>query len=255
MNRARANRRARRRSKCRAFTLAELLISIAIIATLLSLSMAGLGQVRPIVQSAYCANSLRQLSVATSLYLADHRHTMFAYSAAAPGGRLWYFGYETYASIASPEGERVVDETQSPLYPYVRQVGGVEICPAFPYKALTVWKPKYEGASWGYGFNVFLSNENVVDIPHPAQVLLFGDCAQVNTFQAPASPSNPMLEEFYRIENTYQTIHFRHAGCANILFLDGHVEKFTMYPGTLNPLMPAENVGRITPAGSMLYLQ
>jgi prepilin-type processing-associated H-X9-DG protein len=64
-----------------------------------------------------------------------------------------------------------------------------------------------------------------------------------------------MLEEFYMIENTYQTIHFRHGGCANMLFLDGHVEKFSMYPGTLNTILPSANVGRITPVGSMQYLQ
>jgi len=51
------------------------------------------------------------------------------------------------------------------------------------------------------------------------------------------------------------TVHFRHGNCANILFLDGHVEKFTMYPGTLNKRLPEANVGRITPAGSSLYLQ
>ncbi len=57
------------------------------------------------------------------------------------------------------------------------------------------------------------------------------------------------------IDNHHPTIHFRHGGCANILFLDGHVEKFTMYPGTLDTRLPSANVGRITPAGSMQYLQ
>ncbi len=237
-----------------AFTLLELLVSMAIIAALTALSLAGIGQVKSMIQSAYCANSLRQLGTATALYLSDHQHVCFNYSQVEDTGKLWYFGFETYASINAPEGERTVDETQSPLYPYIQQVGGVEICPSFPY-GQAIWMPKYSGASWGYGFNTFLSGENVLALPHPAQVILFGDCAQVDTFQPPASPSHPMLEEFYMIENTYKTIHFRHGACANILFLDGHVERFTMYPGTLDTTLPSANVGRITPVGSMQYLQ
>jgi prepilin-type N-terminal cleavage/methylation domain-containing protein/prepilin-type processing-associated H-X9-DG protein len=245
------------RSDCGAqdgFTMMELLVCVTIVCILAALSLAGIGQVKSIAQGAYCANSLRQLGAATDLYLADHQHKCFAYAQVEPTGKLWYFGFETYSSIGSPEGDRIVDETQSPLYPYVQQVGGVEVCPSFPY-GQAMWKPKYQGASWGYGFNTFLSGENMLNITHPAQVLLFGDCAQVNTFQAPASPKHPMLEEFYIIDNTYLTVHFRHGDCANILFLDGHVEKFTMYPGTLDTRLPAAHVGRITPAGSMLYLQ
>ncbi len=96
---------------------------------------------------------------------------------------------------------------------------------------------------------------NTLTIAHPAQVILFGDCAQVNTFQAPASPKNPLLEEFYMIDETYKTIHFRHGSCANMLFLDGHVEKFQMYPGTEDARVAGESVGRITPVGSTQYLQ
>jgi len=236
------------------FTLLELLVTIAIIAILATLSVAGLGQVKTIAQGAFCANSLRQLGSATALYLADHQHRCFEYKKVEATGVLWYFGFETYGSINSAEGDRSVDVAQSPLYPYVQQVGGIEVCPSFPYDQ-AIWKPKYKGASWAYGFNTYLSNENVLTLSHPAQIILFGDCAQVNTFQAPASQDHPMLEEFYIIDNQYVTIHFRHAGSANILFLDGHVEKFTMSPGTLDTNLPSANVGRITPAGSMQYLQ
>jgi prepilin-type N-terminal cleavage/methylation domain-containing protein/prepilin-type processing-associated H-X9-DG protein len=236
------------------FTMLELLVCITVVSVLAALSFAGIAQVKSVAQGAYCANSLRQLGTATDLYLTDHQHKCFAYAQVEPTGKLWYFGFETYSSINSPEGDRSVDQTQSPLYPYVQQVGGVQVCPSFPYGE-AMWKPKYQGASWGYGFNTFLSSKNLLTIQHPSQVLLFGDCAQVNNFQSPASASHPMLEEFFMIENTYTTVHFRHGDCANILFLDGHVEKFKMYPGTLDTRLPTANVGRITPTGSMLYLQ
>ncbi len=241
----------------RGFTLIELLVVAGVIGILAALTLAAMTPMRSLAQGAYCANSLRQLGSATRLYLADHQNKFFAYKKPAPGGALWYFGFETAASLSEPEGERSVDVTQSPLYPYVNQVGGVEVCPAFPY-GTAMWKPKYQGASWGYGFNTWLSGENALSLQQ-AQVILFGDCAQVNTFQAPASPNHPMLEEFYMIENTQTTVHFRHGTHANMLFLDGHVVGMPMYPGTLDTRLPGGNVGRITPAGtgpaSMQYLQ
>jgi prepilin-type processing-associated H-X9-DG protein len=241
------------RARSRAFTIVELFTSLMIIGILASLSLMGLTQARHIAQNATCANSLRQLGVANSLYLSDHQQKMYAYSVPMPTGRLWYFGFETLASLMSAEGNRWIDVTQSPLYPYVNQVGGIEVCPAFPYGD-AIWKPKYRGASWGYGFNVFLSNVNVLTLPQPAGIMLFADCAQVNCFQAPASAKHPMLEEFYMLDATDPTIHFRHAGFANILFLDGHVEKFSMLPGTLDTRLPGVNCGRITPTGDLTYL-
>ncbi|HYR59162.1 MAG TPA: type II secretion system protein [Chthoniobacteraceae bacterium] len=235
------------------FTLLELLVSTAVIAILAVLMLSALAKMRGIGQSAHCANSLRQLGVATQLYLGEHDRRMFAYSQAVKGGRLWYFGLESSGSLGQHEGSREVDVTQSPLYPYIQQVGGIEICPAFPY-GVSIWKPKYHGASWGYGFDTTISNVVATNIPAPSRVILFGDCAQVNTFQSPASPGHPMLEEFYMIESNYRTIHFRHGAHANLLFLDGHIEAMTMCPGTQDDRLPEANVGRITPVGSKDYL-
>lgn len=137
---------------CHAFTLLELLLSITIVCILAVLSIAGIGQVKPVIQGSYCANSLRQLGLATTMYLNDHQHKCFAYAVVEPAGKLWYFGFETWGSIASPEGDRIIDQTQAPIYPYVEEVGGVQVCPSFPY-GQAIWKPKYQGASWGYGFN------------------------------------------------------------------------------------------------------
>jgi len=232
----------------------ELFVVIVIMSVLSVMLTAGIIQMRSVAQGTYCANSLRQLGAATRMYLQDHKQKCFDYCLSEPTGDLWYFGFETYADVRLPEGERTVDETQSPLYPYVKEVGGVEICPAFPY-GQSIWKPKFKGASWGYGFNTFLSGENVMTLKDLSRVILFGDCAQVNTFQPPASPSNPLLEEFYMIEDSYATVQFRHGGSANMLFLDGHIEKFQMCPGTQDMRLPQANVGRITPFDSMEYLQ
>lgn len=237
----------------RGFTLLEMLVTLSVIALLAVLILAGVGRMRAVAQKAHCANSLRQLGAATHLYLADHERRFFAYTRNTPEGRLWYFGLEPTGGGGS-EGSRVLDQTKGPLHPYVRQVGGVTVCPSFPY-GTALWKPKFKGASWGYGYNIFLSNVNANTLESPSRVLLFGDCAQVNTFQPPASEKNPMIEEFYMIEDTFKTIHFRHGATANLLFVDGHVEALTVYPGTEDTRLPRAAVGRVTAVGSMDLLQ
>ncbi|MEA3188997.1 MAG: hypothetical protein QOD99_2827 [Chthoniobacter sp.] len=238
----------------RAFTLVELLVTLAIIAVLATLTLGASGKLRDIGNKAMCANSLRQLGTATQLYLNDHAQTFFAFAENKPEGKLWYFGLEPWGSVGGAEGQRVLDQTAAPLYPYIRQVGGIEVCRAFPY-ASALWKPKFKGASYGYGFNLFLSEQKAVSIAEPARTIVFGDCAQVNTFQAPASAKHPMLEEFYMIENWNPTIHFRHGNVAQMLFLDGHVEGMSLFPGTQDTRMPGQMIGRISPVGSTQFLQ
>ena len=38
-----------------------------------------------------------------------------------------------------------------------------------------------------------------------SEVILMADCGQVNNFEAPASPTHPMMEEFYLIDSMDQT--------------------------------------------------
>lgn len=237
----------------RAFTLVELLVAIAIIAILAALSLGAMGKMRSIGQKAVCANSLRQLGAATGLYLAENEQRFFAYTRTTSEGVLWYFGLESSGG-SKAEGSRGLDETKGPLYPYVQQAGGVQVCPSFPYGS-ALWKPKFKGASWGYGFNVALSNVSALTVERPSRIILFGDCAQVNTFQPPASAKKPLIEEFYIIDSSSRTIHFRHSENANVLFLDGHVQPMKMYPGTQDTRLKEANIGRITAQGSTEYLR
>lgn len=246
--------RAMRRlpSRTAAFSLLELLVAITCIAMLGVLVMSSANRLLVFAHKAGCANNLRQVGAATSLYLGDHEQTFFPYSASTPAGKLWYFGLEPGG--AGREGERELDRTKGALYPYLREVGRAGICRAFPYDD-ALWKPKFKGASFGYGYNAFLSGQRLLSFDKAAEIILFGDCAQVNTFQAPASPGRPMIEEFYMIEHTFKTIHFRHNQTAQFVFLDGHVEGMRPYPESLDTRLPEANVGRISAAGSMKHLQ
>lgn len=260
---------ARKNAREGGFSLIELLAGVSIFAVLLAMLAPVAWNTISTFQSARCANSLRQLAAATHLYLADNNNIFFPYYEDLPGGaRRWYFGLEANWSQGGAEGDREVQVNQSPLYPYLQSVGRVEICPAFPYGE-KYWKPKFKGASFGYGYNIFLSPPtrspssgatqpmgiSLGSIGKPSTIALFGDCAQVNDFQPPASSAKPLLEEFYVMDDTSKTIHFRHGGKANILFVDGHVEAFKPCEGTLDTRIEKEIIGRFTPRRSTEYLK
>ena len=53
---------------------------------------------------------------------------------------------------------------------------------------------------------------NIARLAHPSTTAVLADAAQINTFEPPASRSNPMLEEFYYVDETTNPPngHFRH---------------------------------------------
>jgi prepilin-type processing-associated H-X9-DG protein len=236
------------------FTLVELIVSLAIIIVLAALGWAGIVKVGQAGKKAYCAGTLRQLGAAAHLYISENNGRIFRYLEDVDGGRMWYYGFESAGSLSGAEGEREIDKEKGPLGRYLGGDKRIGVCPAFPYNQ-SFQKPKYAGASYGYGFNVLLGppayhgkaappQVHLNWIENPAQVILFGDCAQVNNFQAPASPTNPLLEEFYILDASMKTVHFRHGGTANMLFLDGHVEAFPILPSALDKKLPEANVGK-----------
>jgi prepilin-type processing-associated H-X9-DG protein/prepilin-type N-terminal cleavage/methylation domain-containing protein len=225
----------------RAFSLIELLVVVSIVGLLAAMLMPGLRQARESARSAKCAGNLRQLGFAVAMYLDDYGRS-FPYFENVPGGRLWYFGWETPYNPGGAPGTRQLDLTRAKLYPYFQHKHGIEICPSYDYRS-PKWRQKFETVSYGYGFNLWLFGR--IQPARAAEVICLGDTAQINTFQAPASASNPMLEEFYYVSPTEPTVHFRHNGRANVLFCDGHVASMPLAPGTLDTRMPEAKVGRL----------
>lgn len=245
-----------------AFTLLEILLAISIIAILSVLGFGIYQKVQQAGRKGASASNLRQLTLAALLYANDHQGRFFPYRQRSTTGTTWWFGFETRGSARSGEGNRELQKDGSPLYPYLQDVGGVEICPGFLYDT-TIWKPKFNGASYGYGYNIYLGGGwmgsgrmgSLIGMERPSKVALFATCAQVNTFQAPASPSNPMVEEFYAFDDQYKTIHFRFNQSALVSFCDGHIEAMKMHPDTRDERVPEANIGRFTPVGSMEFLR
>jgi prepilin-type processing-associated H-X9-DG protein/prepilin-type N-terminal cleavage/methylation domain-containing protein len=242
------------------FTLLELLVVIVIIAVLSTISVSGYRMYTSLATRAQCSNSLRQVGSAVLMYTSDNNGFFPAYVRTnKDGSKEWFFGKEPYQPGVK-EGDRELDREAGPLYPYLQEVGGAEICKGFNYGG-ALYKAKFKGASYGYGYNWALGGRmtgkpmNVAHLQKASSVILLGDCGQVNTFQRPASPTKPMIEEFYIINESYKTIHFRHGNKANILFVDGHVESLEPFPGTEDRRVKGELLGRVTKVGSAEMLK
>ena len=190
------------------------------------------------------------MGIATQMYWDEHGGECFPYIFGSTNvGQIYWFGWLAPASLG--EGNRPFDVTRSALYPYLAG-STVRLCPSLNY-AMTQFKLKATGAAYGYGYNLYLSATpqpvKISSVRHATETLLFADAAQVNTFLAPASPSNPMLEEFYYVDNSVSPPngHFRHARKANVIFCDGHVATERMVAGSGDANLPNQFVGRFRP--------
>lgn len=239
-----------------AFTLIELLVVIAIIGILAAILLPVLAKARLSAQCAVCQSNLRQMGTAAELYWDDHTGDCFGYQ----------FGLTNYGQILwcgwlgpGPETTRSFDLSRGALFPYLKG-SKVRLCPSFS-SVMAQFKLKATNIVCSYGYNGFLSEPpnlppiNISQIKRTAQIALFADSAQVNDFLPPASHSHPMIEEWYVLDNPtnyssssyYPHGHFRHQQRANVVFCDGHVGMEKMVPGSIDPRMPGQFVGRFRP--------
>ena len=230
-------------------TLIELLVVIGIIAILASLLVPSLARAKDSARRVKCIGNIRQLGMAAQMYLDDNGGQFFRFKGSATnGGDIYWFGWLQRGA----EGERTFRPELGVLYPYL-QGRGVELCPSFSLLQTDI-KLKATGSAYGYGVNLQLAPligppANGTRLRSSATTLLFADSAQVNTFQAPASPEHPMLEEFYYVSTnaSEMTAHFRHARRLNAVFCDGHVGSEEPANGVFDDRLPKAWVGRIRP--------
>ncbi|HEY5232510.1 MAG TPA: prepilin-type N-terminal cleavage/methylation domain-containing protein [Verrucomicrobiae bacterium] len=244
----------------RAFTLIELLVTIAVIAVLAAMLLPALGKGRLSAQRAACENNLRQLGIATEMYLGDSGNYFFFRSQpATAAGQQWWFGW----LASGAEGRRTFDLSTGVLFPYLNG-SDVRLCPSPAWNS-PQFKPKGTNVIFSYGCNSYLfaaqngaQTKNSVSanvISRPAGTALYADAAQVNTFQSPASAANPMFEEWYYLDletnysnaNNQPNGHFRHSQKANVTFADGHVAPENPVTGSFDKRLPNQFIGQLRP--------
>jgi len=244
--------------KTHAFTLIELLAVMVILGVLLTLLAPAAIAVKRQATLTTSSSALRQLSIATQTYLSENNGRFFQSRESLTDGIQWWFGFESYASPKT-EGSRILDKSRGPLGPYIADSAGT--VPDFAFTSMgSSFKPKFRNGYFGFGVNTELTGgptgqqtsklRQVNQLERSGQIALFATCAQINTFQSPASGKNPMLEEFYFFNTTdcANTIHFRHAGNAIVAFADGSQREVSGDRLSFNSRLPSACVGRLPSA-------
>ena len=210
------------------------------------------------------SSNLRQLAAGSAAYLSSNKQTFWHYRKGVDDGERygveWWFGFESIESLGKPEGERWFAPDSGGLAGYVP--AGIQPDPSFAFTS-EAFKPKYRSGYIGVDYNVllgggWLGNQKPMrfsDLENPSRIVVFATSAQVNTFQQPASSDNPMIEEFYGIDDQFKTVHFRHHGEALVAFADSSVGLLPMDEGSKDTRAPDADVGRFAPVGSDLYLR
>lgn len=226
------------------FTLIELLVTVAIIGVLIALMVPAVSKGRALGSRTVCQSNLRTLQMAFQSYLDDHDGRWFPWREETPEGVLWYFGLEPKGG-STAEGQRTLDKSRARLAQYLGPTGasgGVELCPSLPIRA-PYFKRKFQYASYGYGINGYMLDGlqgakamgvlRMSQVQSPSETITWADAIQINTFQAPASPKNPMLEEWYFLDGQpLPKFHFRHARTLSAAFADQSVQ--VMRPRSLD---------------------
>jgi len=158
-----------------------------------------------------------------------------------------------------PEGQRGYDLSTGVLYPYLHG-SNIRLCPSPVWNSPT-FKLKGTNVIFSYGCNAYLCANQGANpirasvIAAPADTALMADTAQVNTFQAPASASHPMFEEWYYfdLETNYTNPNngpngqFRHDQKAEVAFADGHVGLESPVTGSYDQRLSSAFIGQLRP--------
>lgn len=249
------------------FSLIELLVVIATVATLTGLMLPALASAREAARAAACLSNLRQAGLAVALYANDHRGH-------APPGAANFLANRDRWHGARPSAHQPFTAAGGSLTTYLGQAAsntpalGVRECPTFAptLRRLADAGAGFERGNGGYGYNnAYLgvvrrrtagsdlfpvltdrSGSAVHLFRQPAQTLAFADTA----FISPTPSAGDLIEYSFAEprfwpdipgQRTDPSIHFRHAGRAQVAYLDGHAQAVTRTFTWESGLYPSPN--------------
>ena len=222
-----------------AFTLVELLVVIAIVALLMSILMPALSAARSQGRAVVCRSNLRQLVLANTGYATENNgfYVPAAKDMQNENNHRWHGVRENKDALLDP--------LKGPLVSYLAD-GKVKECPGMTKFVKTDdWNSSYEKGSGGYGYNatyigsrhwqagvdyrlVDEKTTRISEVCNPSQTLMFADCAiskGQGSYIETSFAWQPFIVYGGREMDIYMspTIHFRHRGCANVGWVDGHI--------------------------------
>ena len=208
-------------SKTRGFTLIELLVVIAVVAILAAFLFPTFSKVRENARRAACASNLKQLGLACTLYTQDNDERLPGATDGGNGGAGRDGGWIYFGAFSQPAPPKTFDPARGAIYSYVKSAA-VYVCP-------DDGPGQVSGDS--YAINSCVTDTHTPAQPNPGKPLAALDAPAVfalmteEAFSEDGLPSASASTDdgilwYTSFPNKLST---RHAGGANVVFVDGHV--------------------------------